>query len=291
MNWDTDVSTILYGLGAVLGVASILYFGWEILLELSPTIKSFILFSGFIFFLVAGVYRGYERLDTVLYVLSAGSYIVFLGYTIFRFALSTNQIFLTLALSSVLFLGLGYVFQIDRELLTRQQAQYLLIAVVAIVFLLVVVDVLGPQPTTEETFQDQVNVSAGAVELGTVTVRNGFVFSRTAETPRYQACLYAPDMNTTARTHVSVDDRRSRSMLLGGGEAREFTVTARFPAAPADEEERVEDRNDVFTEQELQELGTVPVEIADSCQETGDEATLTVWQGDGTRPPIAVARD
>lgn len=276
---DIDSSYILYGLGTILGIFAILYFGQEILLSLSPTVKSIILFVSFVFFLTAGLYLEEDSVNTALTALSGGAYIVFLGYTVLRFSPTSNQIFLLLAFSSALFVGLGYTIREKEYRLTTEQSRRVLAACGVFVLLLIAFDVMGAQAATSASFQSQADVSVVAdndrVELGTVTFQNPFVFSRFAEIPQYHVCLYAPDHGQaeglTAMTDIG---DRYGDVLLRGGETITEDVTARFPMAV--EREGVERG---LTPEDYRDLGTLPVESMEQCPDTSDSARIVVADG------------
>lgn len=279
---EIDSSKILYLVGAVLGVATIVYFSAEIIVELSPTLKAAILFLGFFFFLAAAQYSESDLLGLVLYVLAAGSYVVFLGYTVLRFSLGENGVFLLLGVSSALFIGLGYALH-EKELgLERRQALGVMAAVVLVAVAATGFDVLGPQPTVDSEFRDSVSLQdvdspGDRVVVGTVTARNSFVLSRTAELPGLHACLL-PVREIQPLSYRGEGGVVSTSMLLGGGEERSFEVslqaTAFFNRSARPPE--IDDR--------YRNLSSLPVEREDECprSDTGDPRIVVV---DRPTPP------
>ncbi len=276
-----DSSYILYGLGALLGIFAILYFGGEILLSLSPTVKSLILFTSFVFFLVSSLYLKTDTINTVLTVLSGGAYIVFLGYTVFRFTLSSNQIFVLLAFSSILFVGLGYMIRERGLSLTAQQSKLVLAGCVLVVLILITVDVFGSQASVDATWEDEVDAAQfvdSEVTIGTLQLQNDFIFSRVVDVPRHRICLFAPNQSERI-TRSAVSDDLSGSTLLSGGETRTTDVTVQFPVVPADVEEE-HDRG--LTADDYQALGTIPVEHAAQCEESADTAKIVVADGIGS---------
>lgn len=285
MDVDVDSAYILYGLGAVLGIISVLYFGQEVLLSLSPTVKSIILFLSFAFFFVSGHYTRTALLDTVLYILSAGAYIIFLGYTIFRFTFSTNQVFVALALSSVLFIGLGYVVREQRFTLPTRAVRFTLAGIAVIVLALVLFDAVSPQATTELELEDMVNAEDAAdndAVIGTFTLRNPFVFSRMVDVPRFSGCLHAPNLEGPMPTFIETRDPGPG--LLHGGEVRTVDLTVRFRVIPPDVE------RDGLTQDDYRELGEIPIQQMSECPETIDTAMLVVTDETGPMDRVAFSR-
>jgi len=267
---NIDSSYILYGIGALLGIAAILYFGQEVLLSLSPTVKSALLVLAFGFFLVSGLHTTRGSFSTVLIILAAGAYIIFLGYTIIRFTLTTNQIFLSLAASSALFIGVAYTVGERDIALTRDQAKYLLGGCVLLAALLITGDVLGPQATVSTTIVDSIDRTAaeqGETVVGTIQAANPFILSRMKDLPGYSACLVTA--NASARHPVMLEDGDGgRTVLLRAGATRVENITVRFPALTADD-----------VPQDLQfpnDVDTIPVEQARRCPDTREESTLVI---------------
>lgn len=230
MDIELDSSKILYVVGALLGIATIIYFSAEIIVELSPTLKSGILLLGFVFFFTTAQYTHDTLLDLVMYVLSAGSYIVFLAYTIIRFNLSENEVFLLLGASTILFVGLGYALHEKEFRLKRKHARIGMVALVLLTVVGVGFDFLGSQPTVETEFRSDISIEGidsaeNRVTLGEVTVQNSFVLSRTAELPNYHACVLPTNEIQTLSYRAQDDMAVSRNMLLSGGEERSFDIT------------------------------------------------------------------
>jgi hypothetical protein len=270
MDHRFDSSYILYGIGALLGIAALLYFGQEVLLTLSPTIKAFLLILSFAAFLTGGI-RTEETVSTVLLILSAGAYIIFLGYTILRFSPTTNQIFLGLAVSSALFIGIGYSLNEDMLELDRRQTRYLLTACIVVAALAVTGDIIGPQATATASFDDSINLSnpgtgearLGTFRIGTMELSNPFPLSRTVDIPSYRACIVTDNSTERYTTRVMVRDTVN---LLGGGEKRTDAIEIRLPLKARDH-----DHVPAFSS-----LGTIPLLQQDSCPETRSEPALIV---------------
>lgn len=255
---STDV---LYALGALLGVATVLYFGVEVVLAFAPAVKSVLLFLAFAAFLVAGVAAS-RALAAVFYVLAAATYAVFLGYTLVRFEFGTDAIFASLAVSSVLFLGLGYLVR-ERGVASRRRVGTVLLVIVVVAAAVSAFDVLGAKPTYTLELEDEVDLTTRSymVPIGTVTAENGFVFSRTADPPTYRACVYTPEKR---RPYVQTGNLYGQSVLLDSGESRELPIRMEVPPLPDGR------RSGGFD--------AVPVERAAECPETSNERKIVVVQ-------------
>lgn len=193
MDLEIDEAKMLYGLGALLGVASIIYFGQELILDLSPTIKSFILLSSTGIFLAAGEYTRQGTIKSALYLFSAFSYLSFLGYIFLRFSFNSGETFLILAASSVVFLALGYL-RSERYGLDRDQARKIIGVLGAAIALTIVFDALGPQPEYSLELREEVEVIEGEeFQVGTLEARNDFLLSRNLELPRFNGCVVTPE--------------------------------------------------------------------------------------------------
>ncbi len=255
--------TLLYGVGIVLGVAATAYFGFQLLEDLSPATTSLLLLLGFVGFALAGLGVEAETLDTVLYALAAGSYLVFVGYTLAAFELGDGAAFLLLAGSSGLFIALGYLAHEGRLALERRYVRIGLVIVSLLGVFLVAVDVTGAQPTHDEAFEESVEIPAqgDAVRLGTITVENGFLLPREAEIPRYSVCIY-PGRDVAPLRY----EPRSTRFLLSGGESWTTEVVLDGRIFYDDGERR----------EPFADVDSLSVERADDCPADTEEPTLVV---------------
>lgn len=285
MNLDVDSSKVMYFVGGLLGVVTILYFGAEIIVDMSPTLKSMVLLMAFAFFLVAAQRARSGSLDSVLYVLSAGSYIVFLWYTVSRFDLTENHVFLLLGASSLLFIGLGYAFREEHLDIDDRRARIGMAVLVVLAMATVAGDALGAQPAAETEFDEsfsleEVQSPGDRVVVGELTVTNDFPFSRYAEPPRHRGCLY-PGGESFVLSRADERGYSSSEMLLAGGSERSFGLTA--PASA------FYDRETDELEAAFEGVDEIPIETADGCPEDGEEPKLVVVE-DGERGPVPVRR-
>ena len=257
---------ILYIVGVVLGVAAAFYFGFRLLEDLSPTTTSVVLVLGFFVFLLAGLYVRIEILDTVFYALGAGSYLVFVAYTISTFELGDGGVFVLLAGSSALFVTLGYASSQGMLEIERRNALIGAAVVLVLGLALLGFDVTGEQPTHTTEFEQEAEVPPlpGETTVGEVTVENSFALSRAADVPRYDACLYAPEVRRTRMSYAE----RTGGLILAGGESRTFELTVGATLFYDRETEELRGG--------LNETETVSVERAEECPSESDEVKIVV---------------
>jgi len=234
MDFEIDESKLLYGLGAFLGIVAIIYFGHELILDLSPTIKSFIFLSATVMFLGAAQYVENDILKSSFYVFSAFSYLSFLVYMFARFSFSSEQIFLMLAASSALFIGLGYLRSEKEYEIAKDQARKLLGLITVFVVLSVVFDITGAQPEYRLDLNETVEiVEAKEFEIGVLEIQNDFLLSRNVDTPTFRGCLFIKE------------DRDDRAIYINpdAGEIIPGKTTERIPLTENAHYERHEDQN------------------------------------------------
>jgi len=278
MGVGVDNVKLLYAVGALLGVATVFYFGFRILEDLSPTTTATVILLGFVAFLLAGLYVETETLDTVFYALSAGSYLVFVAYFLAVFEPGDVGVFALLGFSSALFVGLGYGSSQRLLEVERRHAGIGIVVVLIVAPGLVGFDVVGAQPTYEDSFVDSVEVPDGegdrmeAVVVGEVTGTNGFAFSRRADPPDYRGCLYSPERRTFRLGY----SESTGGLILGGGESRTFELVVRESVFY----ERDGSGGEPELGEGLRDLGSVPVESAEDCPEETDEVKLVVVPDD-----------
>lgn len=261
MDYKIDESKLLYGLGAFLGIIAIIYFGHELILDLSPTIKSFILLSGTVMFLGAAEYVRHGFLKSSFYIFSAFSYLSFLVYMFSRFSFGSEQIFLILAASSAVFIGLGYLRSEKGYEITQDQAKKVLGAVVALVALAIVFDVVGAQPEYNLELNETVEVVEGEeVEIGVLEIKNQFPLSRNVDTPRFGGCIFFEEGQDGRNLYVSPD---AEGIIEGSN-------TKRLPLT-----ERVRSQRD----QNVSVSGNYTV-VNEECPSEPEEKTIYIHEGE-----------
>ena len=186
-------STAFYLLGMVFGLFTILYFGMEVILEISPAVKSAILFLASItFFSATGLAESKWR-NIPLYFLASVSYLIFAAYTLVRFNFGSAATFLILAGSTAAFLAAGYMINEKQVAIPEKKALYIVIAGIILITGLFLFDVSGPQTEADLTLRNSVNMTQGEeTAIGTVQITNDFILPRAIELPEYRACTEGP---------------------------------------------------------------------------------------------------
>lgn len=274
MDFKIDEAKLLYGLGAFLGIVAIVYFGHELILDLSPTIKSFILLSSTVMFLGAAEYVKQGILKSSFYIFSAFSYLSFLVYIFARFSFGSEQIFLLLAASSAVFIGLGYLRSEKGYEVTQDQARKVLGAVMILVALAVVFDVMGAQPEYNLELQETVEVVEGEeFEIGVLEIQNDFPLSRNVDTPTFRGCIFIEEGHDGRNIYVNPED----SGLVGG------STTEIVPLTEDAHYERHEDQNVSIS-------GNYTV-VNEKCPSEPEERTIYIHGGDDLEVLSSISRD
>ena len=274
MDFKIDESKLLYGLGAFLGIVAIIYFGHEIILDLSPTVKSFILLSSTVMFLGSAEYVKHGILKSSFYIFSAISYLSFLLYIFARFSFTSEQIFLILAASSAAFIGMGYLRSEKGYEVTRDQAKKVLGALMILVALAVVFDVVGAQPEYNLELNERVEVNAGEeFEIGVLEIKNDFPLSRNVDAPIFRGCMFIEEGQDGRNIYINPD---AGGMISGGTTARiSLTENAHY--------ESHEDQNVSIS-------GNYTV-INEECPSEPEERTVYIHEAEGSGIISSVARD
>jgi hypothetical protein len=267
--------TLLYALGVVFALGTLAFFARDVVFDLSITVTALLLFVAFAAFLVAGLTIDHDSLGSVAFAISGLAYVVGLGYVVTRYELSETGVFGLLAASTILFVGLGYALQEGRLTLDRSTARRLLVglAVVGVVF--VGADSVGEMRSSVDLDEEVVlngtmappdePIVAGDQQVGSVTVRNPTLFTRTIELPSLEGCLVGVD--TDRRRGVNLDYEPRGYQLadrLDRNEERTAEIRLRFDL-PA---------NATVTGQRIS------IERADSCAVTRSEPTLIVVESE-----------
>lgn len=262
MDFEIDESRIFYGLGAFLGVVSILYFGHELIFDLSPTVKTVLLLSGTGIFLAASDIVENGLLKSSFYIFSAFSYLVFLLYMFARFEFTSGQVFTVLAVSSAVFTGLGYIRSGSEKNFSKENSKKVLGALIAVLAVLVILDVTGAQPEYETSFKDDVRIAQGQeFSVGVLEVRNDFLLSRNIDLPVFQGCVSKSAGAQPRSIYISPDS----SGIIGGAEEKTFNLTEELNSRP--------DENVTFT-------GNYTVKQGE-CPEKLENSTIYVQESNG----------
>lgn len=235
MNFDLDEETLLYVLGVGFTLAALVYFAQDVVFGLSITVTAALLFVAFVGFLLAGLQIEHSPLDTVAFAVSGLSYVVFLGYVVSRYSPDETTVFLLLAASAALFVGLGYGLG-EREFRPSRRTVVAVLAVLLVASTaLVVVDGLGGDVGYDVELNDSTATLTVAesdshgtdltASVGTLAARNPSVFTRRVDLPRVDACLAGVDADTERRVYVDLEPREyDVPDRLSGGATRVHTL-------------------------------------------------------------------
>jgi hypothetical protein len=271
MDLDIDGGVLLYVLGIGFALAALAYFVRDVVFALSITVKAALLFVAFLGFLLGGIAMDRDVLDRVSLVLAGAAYVVFVVYVVTRYGLDATAIFLVLAASAVLFVGLGYGLRQYRPAIAPRTATVLAVALVAVAVLLVGADVATAGVTYETEFDESVTVTApadapperpvvqGEATIGSITVTNEGPFTRSLDMPRMEGCVVGVDAGSETRTYVQYDPRTyDRPDYVSGGTSQNFDLVTRLPIP-----------------NETEQL-TYAIERGTDCDVDRDEPTLIV---------------
>jgi hypothetical protein len=219
MDLDFDESWFLYGTGALLGVISILYFGLELIFDLSPTVKSAVLICSSAAFLLSGELTDSKLLRNSVNLFSGVTYLSFLIYVILRFNPSETSIFGLLAISSVIFTVMGYLRSRKGFELGYENSKKLLTGLGVFLALIIIFDVTGAQPEYKFELKEEVSVNNSKIVLGDFVVENRFPLSRNIELPDYDGCLA---YNQTMRDGIWIHFDEEK--MIAGGETENYKL-------------------------------------------------------------------
>lgn len=246
MKLDVDSGKILYGVGVVLALAALAYFLQDLVFDLSITVKAALLFLAFVGLFVAGTAVDRDVLDAVAFVLSGATYVAFLVYVVWRYAVGETGIFLLLAASSALFIGLGYLIRERDPRTPVRVAGYVVGAILLVSVALVAVDAAGGGvsydlatnetasvgPPADRDYPDEQAYVSAEVRVGTVTATNEFVFRRALDFPDVSGCVVGTDVTDERSGYVSYQSPSyDRPGAIGGGDSLSMPVVADVPVS------------------------------------------------------------
>lgn len=175
-----DVSLIAYVFSILFGIASILYFAKDILLSLSVTIKTSLLFYFCVSLLVFSNLISSDSSNLVFLTLSGISYLVGTKYWFEKSLDNTNKRFLFLAFSSVLFLILGLtaeggaLFNLIDDIVPDLVA---FVSLTAVFLVFIALDILEKDKVKYD-FNFRETVGKQSATLGTIQITNESKFTR-----------------------------------------------------------------------------------------------------------------
>lgn len=270
---------LLYAAGILFGLFTVVYFSFEIVLSLSPTVKAGLLLVVFAGALVMGLTTTRTSLPLVFFALAAISYLGFVLYVWLRFPPGQFERLALLGGSSVLFIGLGYVVRETAFGLDRRTASVLLVGLCLVGVAGIAADAAGPQPTYTVTPTESVLIDSedayGQVPVGTLTVENEYALSRLVEFPSYRACAYLADGTRTqsGEEGVQIGEFGDRESVIRGGQTATYTLTV-YTWVFANETGDIHD--------DFVAASQIPVETADTCPSATDGVRLVLAPAETT---------
>lgn len=105
-----NASIIAFVIGLAFAVLTTVYFGYDVLLSLSPGVKLSLLYAASVVTLLIGFTDSSETVSIILIVLTGATYIVATGYLTREFDPSDAGIFFLLSFSAGVFIAIGYAF-------------------------------------------------------------------------------------------------------------------------------------------------------------------------------------
>lgn len=268
MKLDIDPAKVLYAIGAVFGIAAVLYFTRDIVFDLSITVRAVLLLFAFVVFLIAAMATTRVGLNLVLYVFAAAAYLAFIVYILSRFSVGADGTFLALLISALLFLALGYLVREQNLTLSPRMARYVVVGVALLAVVLVGADVVASDVAYEMNINTEGQIEDnGEVVIGTLTIDNRFVFREPIDVPRAFACIYVDELRPHP-VQYRVGEDRVPNYIPGSG-----TITATMSVRLNDEEIAAVD-------------GPLPIVQADECPAESEDLQIVVVMGDEMpRPP------
>lgn len=272
MSPSVDSETLLYVLGVAFALGTLTFFASSVAFDLSITVTAALLLVAFVSFLIAGLAIDRVPLDTVAFAVSGLAYVVFLGYVVSRYRPEAATVFVLLAASAGLFVGLGYALQENRLTVDRRTARFALLGLAVVSVLLVGADSIGDVEYSidlnddfvlNETYEPEgEDVIFGDARIGTLTVTNPTLFTREVDPPTLTGCM------------VGVENRRAVRNVYVEYEPRSYQLRDRLAR---NEETTAEIHGSVELPANATAPGQfIPIERAESCSVTRLEPTLIV---------------
>lgn len=266
VDFKIDTSFALYIFAVIFFLISLVYFGAEIVFELSPVTKSSLLFSTTSLVVAAGILFKSGIKSIIAYISGFLSYTIFLGYTIGKFNVGTEGVLGALMFSAIAFALLGWSINNDKLKMTTKNFKIFTGVIILATVLLTAVDMTGAQPEYELQFQEQADIVEGTNKIGEITVTNSFFMTREYELADYRACTLAPERETH---YLDVADYRTDSGNIHGGQSKKFDVN--FSSRLISVDRDTQEREPAFT-------GVYNIEQVSSCPPKGENRTIYIYE-------------
>ncbi|TQQ78873.1 hypothetical protein [Halonotius roseus] len=266
-----DSETLLYVLGVAFALGTLAFFASSVAFDLSITVTAALLLVTFVVFLIAGIAVDRPPLDTIAFAVSGVAYVVFLGYVVSRYRPDPVTVFVLLAASAGLFVGLGYALQENRLTIDRRTARIALLGLAAVGVLLVGADSIGEVEYTTDLDDELVPEETTATgdgtvvfneqRVGTLSIENPTLFTRAVEPPSLDGCLAGVETDRVDGVGFYYEPR---SYQLPDRLGRSEETTAEIYVSVA------------LPENVTAPGEPIPIERAESCGVTRSEPTLIV---------------
>lgn len=190
-----EPSLVVYAFGAIFGVLSILYFARDILLSLSLTVKSIIMYAFSLSLLVLGVSVGNSILSIVLLVVGGAGYAISSFYVIRWYNRERMGRFILFAISSVLFVLLGWL--ISSGATSELSIQNSVIISGILILVSIVASVTDWREGNTVRYEANIREKVGEDgEVGTIKISNNSrMFRKTFSTPNVNGTIEINDFS------------------------------------------------------------------------------------------------
>lgn len=220
-----DASIIMYAFGVIFGVISILYFTRDILVSLSVTVKSLVLYAVSIFMFSLSIFVSSGVISVILMIFFGSSYTFATSYVWKTYRFEKLGRFLILATSSVILLSIGRSLQTD--LFTNLQGMISIVGVglvpLIVVILVSAIDIMEEENITYKfEFKDTISdITEAQCSIGELEIENNSYFRRKFESPNIEAKL---SLNDEKGLPVSYDDNFKRRDIKTLSSGETFSV-------------------------------------------------------------------
>ena len=189
-----DYNRIFYAASAFFAVLAVLYFGFEYIQNLSPVTISGFTFAIFAASFIRGVTRESKGVKFLYYLLSTGSYLVFIAYTNARLISTENGVLASLIFSAALFSSIGYVLTNKKEIIpSNKQSKKILIGIAAFILVLTFYDGVATGYSVEYQLEDEVVLSEEEIRVGEAEIIKTGYLPIDIESKRARFCTIVRD--------------------------------------------------------------------------------------------------
>jgi len=269
---DINTTYALYLFAGIFFIISIIYFGAEVIFQLSPVTKSLLLLSLTDLIVLTGIYTSGRIKSILSYLTGFISYLIFVAYTLGIFNPSTELTLAFLLLSAAAFAALGKLIDGGKLVITSRRYKGIIALIVVASAGITAADMVGPQVEYPVELEENVEIQEGSNEVGQMQAVNDYYLMRSYEVPDYEACAFDPERRDV---RVDIGDYDTDSGNLDGGGSKTFNVTVDARAMPRTEIEVPSDRQPI--------RGEFAVETAEGCPSNGENRTIYLFEDNDDR--------